>query len=127
MSGRPRLQGENVAGVEVLAHRWRDDATLLRRRGADAQAATLESCASELEEEVRRLSLETLTLAQAGRESGYSYHALQKMVADGRLPNAGKPHRPRIRRRDLPKKPSPDREGARGEPDLASLVLAGGR
>ena len=112
--------------MEALVQRWRDEVTLLRRRGADAQAATLESCATELEEEIRHLSLEALTLAQAERESGYSYHALQKMVADGRLPTAWIPHRPRIRRRVLPKKPSPDREGARGEPDLASLVLAGG-
>jgi len=111
--------------VEALVQRWRDDVTLLRRRGADAQAATLESCASELEEEVRRLSIETLTLAQAGRESGYSYHALQKMLADGRLPNAGGRHRPRIRRGDLPRKPSTRHERANGEPDLASLVLAG--
>ena len=112
--------------VEALVQRWRDEVTLLRRRGADAQAAALESCASELEEEVRRVSLETLTLAQAGRESGYSYHALQKMLADGRLPNAGVRHRPRIRRGDLPKKPSSGHEGAKGKPDLASLVLAGG-
>jgi hypothetical protein len=111
-------------GVEALAQRWRDEAVLLRRRGADAQGAALESCASELEEESRRLSLEALNLEQAAEESRYSYGALQKMVADGRLPNAGGPHRPRIRRCDLPKKPSPGREQAKGEPDLASLVLA---
>jgi len=112
-------------GVQALAQRWRDDAVLLRRRGAEAQATVLESCASDLEEEERRLSLETLTLEEAEGESGYSYGALQKMVADGRLPNAGGPHRPRIRRCDLPRKPSARREGAKGEPDLASLVLAG--
>lgn len=111
-------------GREALAQRWRDDAALLRRRGAEAQAAAVESCASDLEEEDRRLSLEMLTLEQAEGESGYSYSALQKMVADGRLPNAGGPHRPRIRRCDLPKKPIPGREQAKGEPDLASLVLA---
>src|SRR3989442_654796 len=127
MSGRPlrrALRGEHM-GVEALAQQWRDEAKLLRGRGADAQAAALESCASELEEEVQRFSLETLTLAQAEGESGYSYHALQKMLADGRLPNAGARHRPRIRRGDLPKKPSIGREGAKGDPDLASLVLAG--
>ena len=112
-------------GVQALAQRWRDDAVLLRRRGAEAQATALESCASDLEEEDRRLSLETLTLEQAEGESGYSYGALQKMVADGRLSNAGGPHRPRIRRCDLPRKSSAGREGTKGEPDLASLVLAG--
>jgi hypothetical protein len=112
-------------GVEALAQRWRGEAMLLRRRGADAQATALESCASELEEEGGRLALEALTLEQAAEESGYSYHALQKMVANGRLPNAGGRHRPRIRRRDLPKKPSTGLGGAKGEPDLASMVLAG--
>jgi hypothetical protein len=111
-------------GVEALTRRWRDDAALLRRRGAEAQAIALESCALDLEEEDRRLSLETLTLEQAEGESGYSYGALQKMVGDGRLPNAGGPHRPRIRRCDLPKKPRTGRETAKGEPDLAGLVLA---
>ncbi len=111
-------------GVAALVQQWRDEAKLLRRRGADGQAAALESCASELEEEVRRFALETLTLAQAEGESGYSYSALEKMVADGRLPNAGAPHRPRIRRCDLPRKPSAGREQAKAEPDLASLVLA---
>ncbi len=114
-----------LVGVEALAQRWREDATLLRRRGAVAQAATLESCASELEEEGRRSSFEAITLQQAADESRYSYSALQKMVATGRIPNVGGPHRPRVRRGDLPKKASVVREEAKGEPDLASLVLAG--
>jgi hypothetical protein len=109
--------------MEALAQQWRAESALLRRRGAEAQAAALESCAADLEQEEQRFSLEALTVEQAVGESGYSYSALQKMVADRRLPNAGGPHRPRIRRCDLPKKPS-GREQAKGEPDLASLVLA---
>jgi hypothetical protein len=108
---------------QSLAHRWRTEASTLRRRGADAQAAALESCAAELEEEDRLFSLETITLEQAEGESGYSYSALQKMVSHGRIPNAGTAHRPRVRRCDLPKKArSPS--GVNSEPSLADLVLA---
>jgi hypothetical protein len=106
-----------------LVERWRAEASTLRRRGAEAQAAALELCATELEEEDRVLSLEAITLEEAERESGYSYSALQKMVSHGRIPNAGTAHRPRVRRRDLPKKP-PHPDSGSGESGLAALVLA---
>src|SRR3989442_11111660 len=104
---------------------WRTEAEILHRRGADEQAVVLESCALEVEEEARLFSLEALSLEQAEKESRYSYSALEKMVRSGRIPNAGAPHRPRIRRCDLPKKPGGGEESSKGEPDLAELVLAG--
>ena len=106
-----------------LVERWRAEASTLRRRGAEAQAVSLESCAQELEEEDRLLSLEAITLEEAERESGYSYSSLQKMVSRGRIPNAGTAHRPRVRRADLPKKPPPP-DSRSSDPDLVSLVLA---
>jgi len=108
-----------------ITAQWRDEAKILHRRAADAQAAVMESCAADLEQEARAFSLETLTLEQAVAESGYSYSALQKMVRYRRIPNAGTPHRPRVRRSDLPKKPGNGNESPKGEPDLANLVLAG--
>src|SRR6266571_7269591 len=66
--------------------------------------ATLAQCRST---EIGERELEALTLEQAERESGYSYSALQKMVATGRLRNVGAPHRPRVQRGDLPKKVRP--------------------
>jgi hypothetical protein len=113
--------------LQSLAERWRAEAALLRRRGADAQGAAMESCASDLEDEARLFSLETLTLEQAARETGYSYSAVQKMVRDGTIPNVGKKGAPRVRRGDLPKKPGGGPEPRGGEPDLAELVLAGTR
>lgn len=110
-----------------LAAHWRAEGAVLRRRGAEQQAAVLESCAAELEQCAREQELEALTLEQAERESGYSYSALQKMVATGRLLNVGEPHRPRVRRGDLPKKahtrpPGPFADKPDG-PDLAKRVL----
>lgn len=121
--------GPVVGSLEQLLSRvttrWRSEAEVLHRRGADEQAAVLESCASELVEEGRFLSLEALTLEQAAAESGFSYSALQKMTRDGTIPNVGKKGAPRVRRADLPKKPGGGRKAREDEPDLVELVLAG--
>jgi hypothetical protein len=109
-----------VAGYGVLAGRWREEAQLLRRRGAAAQAEVLESCAAELDAYERERSLEALTLEQGAAESGYSYSQLQKLVGSGALTNVGDKHRPRVRRGELPRKPR--RGPHEGEPDLAALV-----
>src|SRR5690348_16569017 len=94
------------AGPVGLATRWRADAEVLRRRGAEALATSLESCASDLEVWARAWDLEALTLDQAAKESGYSYSTLQHLVAEKRIRNAGSARRPRIARKDLPRKPS---------------------
>lgn len=51
--------------------------------------------------------LEALTLKQAAERSGYSANHLGRLIRDGRIPNAGQPNAPRIRRGDLPRKPAP--------------------
>ena len=48
-----------------------------------------------------------LTLVEAAEESGFSADHLGRLVRSGSLPNAGRPNAPRIRRRDLPRKPLP--------------------
>ena len=115
----------HVNGSTELASRWRNEAEIFERRGAANQAATLKSCADELEQWMHERELEKLTLIQAAKESGYSYSALQKMVADGRLPNVGDKNRPRVRRGNLPQKPrrlGPAQEN--GGLDLAGTILA---
>ena len=118
MTGRAELGP--VTGSGDLAARWRADAEVLRRRGASAQAEALESCASELERWERERALEMLTLQQAAQESRYSYSWLQRQIADGSIPNAGDKGRPRIRRRDLPRKAT---RRERSEPDIAREIL----
>jgi hypothetical protein len=104
----------------LLLERWRTEAEVLRRRGAQPQADALETCAVELEEFERACELEALSLEQAVTVSGYSYSALQKMVAAGELANVGKKGKPRVRRGDLPRKATPA-----PMPDLAGAVIAG--
>jgi hypothetical protein len=107
-------------GAALLLERWRAEAEILRRRGAQSQADALLSCAVELEEFERACALEALSLEQASAESGFSYSALQKMLAEGELPNAGRKGKPLVRRGDLPRK------ARRGTiPDLAGAVIAG--
>ena len=115
-----------ATSIELLTTQWRRGAETLRKWGAGAQAAVLESCAEELDTVLREHELEALTLHGAMEESGYSYSAIQKMVAKGRVPNVGDKTRPRVRRGDLPRKPGRLPRGPSGEPDLAGTILAGG-
>ena len=71
-----------------------DGAKLLDRVLADAEAlfATEEG--------------ETLSLGQAAAESGYSRDHIARLIRGGAIPNAGRPRSPRVRRADLPLKPS---------------------
>jgi hypothetical protein len=108
---RPRM-------IDVLPKRWIEDASLLRRYSAIAQAEVLEICATQLEAELREHELEALTLEEAVEESGYSYSALQKKVAAGELENVGKKGHPRIPRWQLPKK------GGRRESGIADQIIA---
>src|SRR5713101_9490525 len=80
-----------------LARRWRDEAVVLRRRSASAQAAVLESCAAELETWARERDVEAITLHQAAQDSGFSHSALEKKVRQGAIANVGKKGAPRAR------------------------------
>lgn len=112
-----------MTSAVALADRWRSEAEMARRIGADAQAKTLEKCAAELEAGAREEQLRLVTLHEAEELSGYSYSALEKGVRAGRIPNAGTKHSPRIRVADLPRKAGNSIREA-GDPDLASRVLA---
>ena len=91
--------------LDDLSSEWRTRSNGLRRYGAVEVSATLEACADELEERAREWENEALSLEVAAEESGYARDHLGKLIRDGTLPNAGEPYAPRIRRRDLPRKP----------------------
>lgn len=97
--------------VEWFLVKLRHDEALFRRRGLAEPAALVGSIADELEGEATRRLDEPLTLREAAETSGYSYGSLEHMVRQGVLPNAGEKGRPRVRRRDLPRKPSGHRSG----------------
>ena len=78
---------------------------MLRRRGAEPQATTMESCAEDLETRLRETELEELSISDAAKEGGYSQEHLRRLVREGKLPhkrNNGSASHIRIRRCDLP-------------------------
>ena len=112
--------------VDRLAAQWRDDAEMLRRRGAHPQADLLESCADELEAALRKEHDELLTIAQAAAESGYSKEHLRRLAREGNLAiqrGAGAKSRVRVRRGDVPSKPGLPNHGG-GARDHASVYNA---
>lgn len=101
------------APIAELVVAWRVRAELLRPYAPTA-AEAFERAADELEAAMREADSEVLNLQDAARESGYSADHLSRLLKEGKVPNVGRPHAPRIRRGDLPRKPgSPS--GARAD------------
>lgn len=98
MSSRTRI----AEYLRTLATSWRASAAQLRRYGAEAQAVTLESAADDVLQALASADDAVLTLDAAAYESGYSAEHLGRLVREGRVPNAGRRGRPRIRAADLP-------------------------
>jgi len=87
--------------------KWADEAHAMRNRGALVNgAALLEEVLRDFEAATSDFQAETLSLGNAARESGYSVDYLGRLVREGRIPNAGRPNAPKIRRSDLPRKAS---------------------
>ena len=105
--------------VEQLVSRWREDAVVLRRRGATSRADLLELCVAELEQARRDTEAELITVSDAAVESGYSEAHIRRMIADGSVPNMGRPGAPRVCRGDLPRKPTTEASG----PDLVGSLF----
>lgn len=93
-----------MAGLEGLAEQWRADAAVLRHHRNIQQAEWLEDRAVELESALRDRDGELLTLTAAAQISGYTAEHLGRQVRNGALQNYGRPHAPRVRRGDLPRK-----------------------
>lgn len=103
-----------------LAKAFRREAIVLRAWGAAGQAAAAEYAASRVDTAFRLWESELLSVSDAALESGYSETHLRRMVTESRIENQGSRGAPRIRRADLPKKPTPRRTD---EVDLVGEVL----
>lgn len=110
----PRLPWRQVA------KEWRELSEKQRQLGAEAQARTLVWCADGLEARMEEARNVSLTLDQAAEESGYSRDHLGRLVREGEIPNAGESNAPRIRRRDLPRKPGYRAGGTSGPKPVES-------
>ena len=93
--------------VAALVDKWRAESTDLRSLYFDERSSRIVArLADELTDAIDKDADELLTLDQASEESGYSAEHLGRLVRDSKIPNAGRPHAPRVRRRDLPLKTS---------------------
>ena len=86
--------------------RWREHAVLLRQYRNDQQAELLEDRAAELETALQEQDDQLLNLTEAARISGYTADHLGKLVREGKITNYGRPNAPKVRRGDLPRKPT---------------------
>ena len=115
----------------TLLDRWRREVDVLRRHGSVEAATSLEACIADVEQFEQDYENEPLPPAVASEESGYSISWLLKMISEGRIPNAGRPYAPMIRRGDLPRKfrpvgnhrPDGNHRRPDGSPSLVDDVL----
>lgn len=105
-----------------LAEVWRARAANLAAWALADAARVWQLAADELDQHERECALQTLTLAEAAEASGYSQSHLGRMVAEGKIENAGERGSPRVRRGDLPRR-APARRAVHGEPDLVGKVF----
>ena len=98
---------------EEFAAKWSNEGNAMRHLGALVNgAALLTDVLNDFDAVIRGQADELLTLAEAARESGYSADHLRLLIRQAKIPNAGRHHAPRVRRRDIPRKPG--REAAAG-------------
>jgi len=95
-----------MTAIEAVLQRWRDDAARLRTYRNDRQAEFLEDRAAEVEAALAEAENELLSLVEAAEVSRYTPDSLGRLVRAGRLTNHGRPNAPKVRRGDLPRKPS---------------------
>ena len=85
-----------------LAATWRTRAAELRRiADAEGAARALESAAADLDATLAAESDRLLTIREAAALSGRAPETLRKAIRQGRIPNAGRAGRPRVRSGDL--------------------------
>lgn len=105
---------------------WREDAAVLRRRGAGGLAELLEAVAAELEaDHAADAPSELVDLRRAAALSGYTRGHLRRMLVERRLENCGTEKAPLVRTSDLPRKPArAPLPGGRPALSLREIALA---
>lgn len=92
-------------GLTAFRARWIARRDELRRLHALVDGAELcDALLGDLDALLSASASELLSLRQAAAESGYSPDHLGRLIREGKIPNAGRHHAPRIRRADLPRR-----------------------
>lgn len=88
-----------------LPARWRAEAEVLRKNGDERGAFLKELHAQELEDAVAAEQMQPISIREASELGGYTEDHLREQIREGKIPNAGRPGSPRIRRGEVPVKP----------------------
>jgi hypothetical protein len=92
--------------TQELADLWRQHAALLRRYGAEAQAAVLDQCAADVEAELRERDSIRVSLERAVEITGFSRSHLRRLWRNGaKVRKLGTEDSPEFQLSDLPRKP----------------------
>ena len=119
----PGTAGQRLTPEERV-RLWREDAAVLRRRGAHGYARLLEALADELEaDQGAAAPTELVDLGRAAALSGYTRGHLRRMLVEQRLENCGTPTSPLVRVSDLPRKAAPVSPPS-GTPPLSPREIA---
>jgi hypothetical protein len=124
MATRPSAVHVAVAAILAKAKEFRE------AFGAEPQARSLEWAALKIEQALRDDSDQLLSLPQAAEISGYHPDSLARMVRDGQIPDLRPPNSKgpiRIRRGDLPIKPSRPHTPDADVRELASRLARRGK
>jgi hypothetical protein len=99
--------GHNSSRVlESLRTRWQARRDEFARFDATVHGARLcDELLADLDDALRRAADDLLSIRDAAALSGYSPDHLGRLLRNGTIRNAGRPHAPRIRRADLPRRP----------------------
>lgn len=93
--------------ISAIIERWKERQTEWQRLDVSLKGASL---AAEIVADLERLAendgSNELSLTTASNLSGYSTDHLSRLIREGTVPNAGRKGSPRIRRADLPMRPS---------------------
>ena len=92
--------------TKELANLWREHAALLRKYGAEPQAAVLERCAAEIEAEVRDNEQRRVSLDEAVEITGFTRGHLRRLLKTEppKLRNVGTDEEPAFVFGELPRK-----------------------
>jgi hypothetical protein len=97
-------ESSTASSIAALPACWLARSDDLRRHAAEGAACAYEYAANELAKALQLQVEACLTMKDAARVSGFSAEHLARLVREGKLPNAGRLGRPRVRVGDLPQK-----------------------
>jgi hypothetical protein len=93
--------GVTVAALPAALTTLRDELTVLRKFGAETEARIAEIILNLFEAALAAEANEVLSIEEAARRAGRSRDTIERAIRSNRLPNAGRPGKPKVRAGDL--------------------------